>query len=187
VHEGSFLSGDDIRRACGDRQADAAYMIESFVHAEHPELLFGHMSERLAPGGVLVICDDFPTPGLVDQLSRTGDLRRPAGTAQRINLRLAREFREGWHIRTFRSVPGVLDLAADHGLTAVNVIDLTPFVVTSRPRDLIARVSAPAARAAGLSTSFWQNVTGGSALQRLIRRRRVRYTVLVLRKGKREL
>lgn len=175
VVEGSFTRGADLRRMAGDRALDAAIMIESFVHTAEPEALFRALSRQMKPEGVLIICDDMPTTRLLREI------RSPSGRA-RLNRRLAADFRLGWQIAGFRSAREIVRLGAGTGWRLVQSLDLTEYVVTNRPRDYLARAAAGPARLMGLRGHWWQNVTGGAALQRLIRRRLVRYRLLVFEK-----
>lgn len=74
-------------------------------------------------------------------------------------------------------------MGARTGWELVRAINLSRFVITNRPRDLAARIAAVPARVCGADTSWWRNVIGGAALQRLIRRRLTKYRVLVLRRA----
>ncbi len=175
VVEGSFTSDADLHRMTGGRALDAAIMIESFVHTAEPHALFRALSRHVRSKGVLLICDDLPTARLLREM------RSPGGLA-RLNRRLAADFRRGWQIAGFRSVLEIARLAAGSGWRLVRSTDLTEYVVTNRPRDYLARAAAGPARLVRLRGHWWRNVTGGAALQRLIRRRLLRYRLLVLEK-----
>lgn len=182
VTTGSFTSAADLRRMAGGRTLDAACMIESFVHADRIGELFESLGRIMRPNGVLIICDDLPTLRLLRQLEP-----RPTGNASlprlvRLNRRLAADFRWGWHINAFHSVEHIAATGRRTGWRLEHSTDLTGYVDTSRPRDLAARLAAVPARLVRARTSWWRNVIGGSALQRLIRRRLVAYRVLVLRR-----
>jgi hypothetical protein len=183
VHTGSFASSNDLASMTGDRLIDASYMIESLVHTDHPEVTLDAVCRQTVQGGLLVVCDDFPSE-LLMEIVRGGD--DEIAETQQGNAsvrRLAKEFREGWHINTFQTVRQLVEIAARCGWSFVEETDLSKFVVTSRPRDIGARVFALVARHLKLHGSFWQNVSGGGALQRLIRRGFVRYEILVLRRS----
>ena len=173
VVAGSFECREDLARMAAGRSVDAAYLIEAFVHAGDADALFGAIATVCRPGSLLVIIDDFPTPRLLAGRADTA--------AARLNRRLARDFRHGWHIGSFYSAGGVAELAARHGWILVETTDLSPFVVTTRPRDYAARLGSWPARLLGMDGSFYRNIIGGSALQRLIRRRLIRYQRVVFR------
>ena len=181
VVEGSFTSEDDLRRMTGGRSIDAAYMIESFVHTDEPENVFRALGRLTAAGGVLIICDDIPT----DRLLRDLRLSRALPTRERrqrvrLHQKLAADFRAGWHINGFQSVRQIAEIGLRTGWRLARTVDLSEYVVTTRPRDFIARIAYGPARSIGARGSWWENVIGGSALQRLIRRRLIRYQILVL-------
>ncbi|MFW5689628.1 MAG: SAM-dependent methyltransferase [Spirochaetota bacterium] len=161
---GSFESPDDLLLMSRGRPLDAAYMIESFVHARNAETLFARLATACRPGAVLVICDDFVGEAGPD----------PARTE-----RLVRDFRAGWHATSFVTAEAATAAAYLAGWRRIEAVDLTPYVVTSRPRDIVARMLSHPARAIGARSPLWRNVVGGSALQRLIRSGAARYLLLV--------
>ena len=179
VVTGSFTSASDLRRMAGGRALDAAVMIESFVHADGVRSLFDALTPLVAPGGVLVICDDLPAPRLLRQLesARARPTREPRSV--RRNRRLAVDFRWGWHVNTFLGAGGIEAEGRRAGWRLVRSVDLSRYVVTDRPRDAAARLAAGPARFLGLRSSWWRNVIGGSALGHLARRGLVEYRVLV--------
>lgn len=199
VVTGSFTDVDDLRAMTGGRPVSAAYMIESFVHTSDAQALFSAVGAVGRPGSLLVICDDFPTARLARMTGEitpetAGGNGAPAESASgriapadrggarlRLNRRLAADFQAGWHIHSFRTAGVIAGLARAAGWELVESVDLSRWVVTNRPRDLAARASAGPARRLGLRASWWENVVGGGALQRLIRRRLVEYRVLVFR------
>ena len=172
VVTGSFTARDDLAKALAGSRINGAWMIESFVHTNDVDALFAAVAAHIAAGGVLVIIDDFPRH----------NFGSPEVPASRLDRRLVAEFRRGWHIHTLLSPSEASAVAARHGWTLERSLDLTSSVRTNRPRDVLARAFAPAARLFGARSAWWQNVLGGSALQRLHRRRRVAYQVLVFRR-----
>jgi hypothetical protein len=183
VHTGSFASLDDLASMTGDSLIDASYMIESLVHTDQPEVTLDAVYRQTVRGGLLVVCDDFPSELLMEIIrGSNGEIAEAQQGNARVR-RLAKEFREGWHINTFQTVRQLVEIAARCGWSFVEETDLSRFVVTSRPRDIGARVFALVARYLKLHGSFWQNISGGGALQQLIRRGFVRYKILVLRRS----
>ncbi len=193
VVTGSFTDAGDLRRMTRGRTVNAAYMIESFAHTGDPAAVFRSLQEITVPGSALLICDDFPTERLLRDTSEpapdAGPHRKrivapPARSRpperSRLNRRLARDFRRGWRIHGFESVRNTAALAERNGWRLIRTVDLTEFVVTTRLRDYVARSAAIPARVFGTNRAWWANVVGGAALQRLIRRRLVRYAMIVL-------
>lgn len=179
VCAGRYDDPDDLRRMTNGESLDGAYMIESFVHAENPPAVFEALADRMRPGGLLVICDDLPSERLLQAIESSTPAEGPFEHGR--SIALASEFRTGWHINAFLSPERLLSAARPHGWNLVEELDLSPFVMRYRPRDLVARMGRFAALALRLTGRWWENVRGGSALQRLIHRRAVRYRLLVLR------
>jgi hypothetical protein len=194
VTAGSFTNEADLERMSGGRLLHGAFMIESFVHADAPETLFRVLAGRSLPGAVLIIVDDVPTEGLLRMLAPAGSgaeraerrgrpgARRTKEPRRREYGRLVRDFREGWHIHTFLPPERVGETAAQYGWRLREVVDLSDHIIRNRPRDLVARAVSEPVRRIGLTGSWWDNVLGGSALQRLSHRRAVRYQALVLQR-----
>lgn len=170
IATGSFEDQCSLSRLCTESPPRATYMIESFVHSSEPTAVFRALSGLVEPGAVLIVIDDFPAPALATRL-------RDAG-ARRMQT-LVDDFRDGWHITTFAPSAEVAALVAPLGWQLERSHDLSPYVVTSRFRDHVARSSREFLRPLKGRNSYVDNVVGGGALQRLIRTRAVRYELLV--------
>lgn len=181
VITGSFTEEADIRRLVGEEKLHGAYMIESFVHGNDPAALFSGLARHSLAGAPLIICDDFPGEALRQEIDADAPPTAPSRRRSR-HARMAADFRRGWHIHSFLTPEELVPLAATAGWQLVERRDLSPYVVTNRPRDILARMSAPVVRALGGRGSWWENVIGGAALQGLIRRGLVRYQILVFRR-----
>ncbi len=169
---GSFLSKKDLAQLTPAQSIGDAYMVESFTHAENAQEVFLVLSDVLQHHGLLVICDDFPS-----------ERDYPRSTHKALtDARLHAEFRWGWHINNRLTVNEVTAAAQRTGWRLEAKTDLSDLVLQNRPRDLVARAAAPVARRLGLEGPYWRNVRGGGALQRLLRRRRLRYMLLVFRR-----
>jgi SAM-dependent methyltransferase len=161
-----FMAGD-FEQLRLDLRADAVIAVESFVHASRPERFLATCREMLAPGGVVLIVDDFlaqPFPDGPHAIRRTVD-----------------RFREGWR------VPGLctletLDAAVEgEGFARIDARDLSSLIRTGRPRDRLVAVVSPVVRLLGLARHpFWANVVGGQALNQAIREGWIRYRMLTL-------
>lgn len=139
---------------------DAACAIESFVHCSDAASFFAMAAAQLKPGGKLVLCDDF-----------WGE-----SDSQQANLSRAK-FKRGWHIRQLLSLEQVQELARNEGFLITETHDLSPYT-RSFPRpalwllDQLTRIPLPFA--------YWQNLSGGTALQRCLKQSWTRYYALVL-------
>ena len=145
--------------------ADLAYAIESFAHAPDPAAFFAACARLVAPGGTLVICDDF---------------RRPA--AAREAAAAVERFRRGWHLNTLIDRAELRALAARAGFAHETTEDLTPHLRLGRPRD---RLIAAFVRLAGwlpLDGTRCGHLLGGDALQTCLARGWIGYDLALFRR-----
>ena len=126
---------------------DLVYMIESFVHAADPAVVFEGVAKLLRPGGRLIICDDT----LHSETAADSDV--------------VQAFRRGWHAHSLLTLERTTDLAHAAGLHLREERDLTQYVELRRPRDRVIRLIAPLFPRLGLKGPFWDNMYGGNALQ----------------------
>jgi cyclopropane fatty-acyl-phospholipid synthase-like methyltransferase len=148
--------------------AHFAYSIEAFIHGPDPAAYFVAAARSLAPGGVLVVCDDFLTKEA-----------RTAGTSR--TRRLLDEVREGWLANTLVSTEAANELAERAGFVRVKDIDLTPHLELGRPRDRIISLLVTLGRRLPLRGPAWRSFVGGNALQRALREGLLEYRFVVWR------
>jgi SAM-dependent methyltransferase len=139
---------------------DLAFAIESFVHAESASAFFREVARALAPGGALVVLDDF----------RTGE---------RIDRRLD-DLRAGWHAPSLLTVPEAAGLAAEAGLDLVASRDLSSLQRLGRPRDRLVHAAQPLLRRIQGRSLWAQSMVGGDALQACHRAGLLEYRLLRL-------
>jgi SAM-dependent methyltransferase len=144
-----------------------AYAIEAFVHAADPDRFFAQAASQLAPGGRLVLCDDF-----LDEAAAALGPQTPA-------RRALERFRSGWHVPCLQTGESAIRLAAENGLRLVENRDLTPYLRSFHPWVLWLVVTLTRLPLRG---PYWENLSGGSALQMCIRSGWIRYRVLVFEK-----
>lgn len=165
-HRCDFITAD-FEQLDLDLRADAIVAIESFVHAAQPERFFAACRKHLAPGGRVLIVDDFiayPIPPNSPAMQRTLD-----------------RFRSCWQVPGLCTRAEFETAARSAGLVTVADQDLSPLIRTRRPRDWLVAAASPAACVLGLSQRpFWANVVGGHALNRALRKGWVRYHLLTL-------
>ena len=123
------------------------YAIESFVHARDPVRFFDEVSRLLPHGGRLAICDDFLCEGAEVLPEAQPWLNR---------------FREGWHIKNLLTSEETIRLASQAGLRLCADKDLSAYVCSVHP--LALRIQA-AVTCLPLRSAYWQNLSGGAALQ----------------------
>jgi SAM-dependent methyltransferase len=145
---------------------DVVIAIESLAHSVDPAVSIKALSAVLAPGGCCLIVDDLPEPAA----SATAALEM---------------FKTGWNCPVLWSRDEYVGAFAREGLMLVDEIDLTR---ECRPRPewrvmllmVLNRVCSRIAPA-GIRQVL-QSHRGGLALERLLRRRQVRYRMLVAKR-----
>jgi SAM-dependent methyltransferase len=146
-------------------QAAGAYAIESFVHAADPARFFSEARARLAPGGRLIVVDDFLAEG--NAARWTGFWNRD---------RWIRRFAEGWRLRSLMTPSDAADLAAIAGFRLAEAEDLTRWIRLPPGWLLAVLRTAAVLRMPG---SYWESQAGGVALQVCEQHGWVRYQSLV--------
>jgi len=145
--------------------AQAAYAIEAFAHVSDPRRFFAMAAERVAPGGRLIICDDF----LVSfAAAEDAGARRARYWQQRVS--------DGWHLHSLLPEQDVISLAAEAGFRLLEKQDHSAHV-RSLPPALLTLASQFARLA--LPGAYWQNLSGGTALQLCLRNGWTRYLSLI--------
>jgi cyclopropane fatty-acyl-phospholipid synthase-like methyltransferase len=163
--EGDFLFVPDDLAG----RADLTFSIEAFVHSPDPERYLHEAARTLRPGGRLVVCDDFLTSA-------------DPPTSPRAARWLA-EFQDGWRIGSLVTVDRLCALAADHGLTLVRDLDLTPWLELRRPRDRFISVLVALGRVARPGGDYWRSLVGGNALQLALLHGLLSYRFLEFHRG----
>ncbi len=141
---------------------DLAYAIEAFVHGENPAAFFQSAAGALAPGGRLVVVDDFLTP------LGAASLHHP----------LLIEFQRGWHTPGLTAPVQAIQLAAAAGLTLLETRDLSPHLQLNTWRDRLTALSAAVIRRLGLHNPYFDSLTGGDALRRAHAHGLIRYQMI---------
>ena len=150
--------------------ADLAFSIEAFVHVPDARGYFAACSRMLAPGGLLIVCDDFAT-------------EQAAATLPRRHARWLDEFRRGWLAPTLFTPRAVQAIAHDFGFIPLEDLDLTPYLELGRPRDRLLGAVLALSRHLPLHSYRWRSLQGGHALQRALRARLIDYRFLVWRRA----
>lgn len=145
----------------------AAYAIESFNHTQDSFQTLLNISKTLEPGGRLVICDDFISPPIPDQ-GTTNPARHAISALKR-----------GWHLPSLHTVSHLEKQARRLGLKPIKAIDLTPFI--RQPSFLLVELFWLITRLP-IRAAYWQNLSGGAALQICIRNGWTNYQAVVFEK-----
>jgi len=146
------LEADFLNLPPGLAPAHAVFAIESFVHSTSAHAFFEAAATNLAPGGTLMLCDDFLTP-------------RADGALDPAERGWITTFQHGWVAPTVISVQQAEQAAARAGFELHQSLDLTPYLELRRPRDrmlsalvwLLGQLPIPGYR--------WRSLVGGNALQ----------------------
>lgn len=142
---------------------DAAFAIESFVHASDAETFFEMSARHIKPGGRLIVCDDFLASEPDDPKARFWVNR----------------FRQGWQINNLVTSKQATTAAAQAGFVLIKEEDLSAFTRSFNPLVLtlisqLTRLPVP--------WPYWQNLAGGTALQICLKQGWTRYQILVWEK-----
>jgi ubiquinone/menaquinone biosynthesis C-methylase UbiE len=154
----------DLAGQCQFHQADfhhlpamgkfqAAYAIESFVHARDPKRFFEQAASTIMPGGRLVICDDF----LAEAVLQTSDQA----------LHWVQRFTEGWEINSLTTFQDIKMIAEKAGFRLVGAHNLSPYLRSFHP--LVLSLMKEVTRIP-FSWAYWKNLSGGTALQVCVQR-----------------
>lgn len=147
------LHGDFIADALPLTAADVAFSIEAFVHAPSAESYFRALADKVAPGGRLIVVDDFLT-------------ERARGSLSAEDARVLTAFRDGWLGITQVTEPEANVAAHAAGFEPLESRSLTPYLELRRPRDRALRVILPLLSYLPLPELRRRSLVGGDALQR---------------------
>lgn len=143
-------------------QADALCAIESFVHARDANHFFANAATALKANGRLIICDDFLGENVTDE-----------------GLRCVAKFKKGWQLNNLLTVSEVESLANQHGFKLIESQTLTEYL---RGFPALIRWLVGIICTIPLPWAYWQNLSGGTALQLCVKRRWTEYQALVWEK-----
>lgn len=152
-----FVQGDFVRVSL-DVAADTIIAVEAFAHSAESPAFFANVDRHLAPGGTLILIDDF--------LAKREDSLDAAAR------RTVEGFRRGWRVPGFGTIGAALEAARRAGLDCVEQRDLTPLIRLDQPsRRLIAGLGPVCALLGLADLPFFANLIGGSALHRGLEQR----------------
>lgn len=160
-HRVKFIKADfDTLVELGE--VDAICAIESFVHTRDASAFFAHAATSLRTNGRLIICDDF-----------LGQSVPPKG------LRCVTRFKKGWQLNTLLTEKEVESLAAAAGFRLIESHPLSNYL---RGFPALARWAVDMLCRIPLPWAYWQNLSGGTALQLCVKRGWTEYHALVWEK-----
>lgn len=139
---------------------DAAFAIESFVHADDAASFFAMAARCIRPGGRLIVCDDFLASA------------QPSASAQY----WVERFRRGWHLNNLVTSEQAMTAAQQAGFILLGQQNLSAHIRAFNAPMLL--VLSHLTRLP-LPWAYWHNLAGGTALQRCLQRGWTQYQVLV--------
>lgn len=142
---------------------DVAYGVESFVHAHSAGAFFETVAGSLAPGGRLVLCDDFLAGSSTDPR--------------------VLDFQRGWRAPSLLEPERADALAATSGLRLEQDEDWTPLLELDRPRDRWLALLFAAWRPSSGAGERILSLHGGHCLRLCLKAGRVRYRYRIWRKA----
>lgn len=145
-----FTTGDmtDTRF---QEQFDVVYAIESLIHVADAATFFAEVRRVLAPGGTLVLADDFLSDSATPDVGKTWIER----------------FRAGWRAYGLRTFSAVHHAAYHHGFTLTKHDDVSHLQRTVSPWSI--HLSNYLLRAPFLVGPYWDSLRGSTALQQCVR------------------
>ena len=151
-------------------KAALAFSIEAFIHGPDPAAYFQAAARYVAPGGRLVVCDDF----LGGRSARAGSRRE---------RRWLKEVRTGWLANSLITVAAAEDLARHAGFRLRENRDLTSALELRRPRDRALSLLVALGRHLPIKGQRWRSWVGGNALQLALVRRLLEFRYLVFERS----
>jgi cyclopropane fatty-acyl-phospholipid synthase-like methyltransferase len=146
-----------------------AFSIEAFIHGPDPAAYFASAARHVAPGGRVILCDDF----LGGRLART-----------RRERRWLDEVRTGWLANSLVSVARAEADAARAGFTLRENRDLSAALELRRPRDRALALLLALGRHLPIAGRRWQSWVGGNALQLALVRGLIEFRYLVFERAR---
>lgn len=161
----SFLAAD-FTHVTGLPLFHLAFAIESFVHFTTPAAFFAAAAKSLAPGGRLIVIDDFLT-----------EMRR-----SRRERRLVEAFRQGWILPSLCPVGRAVQAAAEYGIRLVEDRNLSACLHQTRLSIRLGWWAVRVMRAIPVPWLYWRSSVGSLALSMSQRAGLIEYHFLVFEK-----
>lgn len=161
----SFIAAD-FAGVSGLPLFDLAFAIESFVHFTTPAAFFASAARSLAPGGRLIVIDDFLSG---DRRSRKED-------------QLVDAFRQGWLLPSLCTVRRAVRSAAECGLRLVEERNLSACLSLLPLNACLGWWGVRVTRAIPVSWPYWSSSVGSLALASCQRAGLVEYRFIMFEK-----
>jgi ubiquinone/menaquinone biosynthesis C-methylase UbiE len=145
-----FTTGD-MTNTHFQEQFDVVYAIESLIHVADAATFFAEVRRVLAPGGTLVLADDFLSASATSEVGKTW-LER---------------FRSGWRAYGLRTFSAVQETAYLHGFTLTKHDDVSHLQRSVSPWSI--HLANYLLQAPFLVGPYWDSLRGSTALQQCVR------------------
>lgn len=159
-----FLKGDFLNLP-KLHTVNAAFAVESFLHAIDSDNFFQEMSSITGPNGLLIICDDF--------------LSAQKNWSKKRDFWIER-FKKGWFANSLLTASSLQKCAENHQLKLVRSQDLSKYLKPYYSRFFL-NILKWATRFP-IKTPFWSNLAGGTALQVCLLEQWIEYHYFVFKK-----
>ncbi|MDN5202636.1 methyltransferase domain-containing protein [Fulvivirgaceae bacterium BMA10] len=131
---------------------DLIYMIEAFIHSNDPGALLSQVSKNLKSGGKFIICDDT--------LSNS-----KSGLSEKREKKILNDYIENWQVGSLYTDDQITNMASDHNLKLISNQNLTPNLNLWTARDKFAHASLFIYNLLPFTSTYWESIKGGDALQ----------------------
>ncbi|MFK8104601.1 MAG: cyclopropane-fatty-acyl-phospholipid synthase family protein [Saprospiraceae bacterium] len=167
IVEGDFQQlGDHIP------SLDLAFAIEAFIHAPDAQVFFQQISQKLKPGGLLIIIDD-----VLEELLTTANTR----TQKKIKTVLS-NFKDNWMAGSLLTIKQLEKHASQHQMRLSKNKNLTPYLPLNRPRDIFIRTLLKFTKPFFRNNPYHRSLIGGDARQIALLNHYICYRCLVFEK-----
>ena len=165
VMMGDMTDGDSLPSLFSACPHPAAIVcIEAFLHLKAGARWFHELARHTAPGDLLFIQDNF--------LSNSGQRGRR-------DSRFIDDFTTGWKASSLLTTEEVIDAAEAAGFAILGDVNLTPMLKSRPMQRLSIALLVALLKPLRIRAGWWDNFSGGNALQRCIRRGLTSYRQLV--------
>jgi SAM-dependent methyltransferase len=161
-----ILEGSYLELPSSLPPAALAFSLEAFIHGPDPAAYFASAAAHVAPGGSLVVCDDFLGT-------------RAQGPLAAREERYLEDVRSGWLANSLVTVSRAIELAQAAGFCLEKNLDLSGRLELGRPRDHAIALLVALGRHLPLDSSWFRSLRGGHALQQALKRGLLEFRCLI--------
>ena len=161
---GSYLDLSSYEKIQSIKGRRIFFAIESYLHCPDRNKFFSILKMQSSPGDILIIADDFRSSRTLGNYKTDRDIK---------------DFTTGWHAAELQGLENIQEMANSYCFTLIENIELTKWLKIDRPRDMLISILVPLLRIFKMKNSWWQNLLGGNALRRGLKKGWLTYRFLV--------